>query len=309
VWEQIELSRHVKVARRPPGEPELEALGRQGVRAIIDLRTDMETFTDALAPTAEEASVHAHGMEYIRVPVSTRRVDEEDLDRVGAALRDAPKPVLIHCASGKRAGMVALVHSAIETGTPGKQMLEMAKGLDLMPSDPVQQDVFSDYVDLHETRADPLKRREESLHAEGQPAPLLPEDTHTLAAEMQHEHRRHDIHGEKDPVPAAVVTAPATTTVRSRLSRVRLIRASVPSAIWPPPPGALGAAAAVAGVILLVIDRRVVIPVLIAAGIVAAWVADSLRNNPPEPPATSMREIDRDIADLEKRVRRLAKSA
>lgn len=282
MWEQIELSRHVKVARRPPGEPELYALRDQGVRAVIDLRTDAETFTDALAPDAEAMKVRAHGMEYIRVPISTRAVGAADLDRVGAALRDAPKPVLIHCASGKRAGMTAVVHSAVETGMPGREMLEMARNLDLVFGDPEQQQVFADYVDQHEARPDPLMHREETLHVGA---------------------------GTQTATLVAAPLMPAPAPARSPVRRVKVIGVPAPSSAWPPSPGTLGAAAALAGAILLVLDRRVVFPVLIAAGIVVAWVADNLRTSPTEYPVAASGEIDREIADLEKRVRRLSKSA
>lgn len=276
MWEQIELSRNVKVARRPPGEPELDALRDQGVRAVIDLRTDAETFTDTLAPEAEAAKVRARGMEYTRVPVSTQGVSAADLDRVGTALRGAPKPVLIHCGSGKRAGMTAVVHSAVETGMPGREMLEMARNLDLVFGDPEQQEVFADYVDQHEARPDPLMQR-----------------------------------GAATPVAASTESAPnqITTPAGSLARRVRVAGTPLLSSVWPPPPGALGGVAAIAGVILLVLDRRVVVPVLIAAGVVVAWVADTLRTSPPEYPVAASREIDREIDDLEKRVRRLAKSA
>lgn len=282
MWEQIELSRHVKVARRPPGEPELYALRDQGVRSVIDLRTDAETFADTLAPDAEAAKVRAHGMEYIRVPISTRGVGAADLDRVGVALRDAPKPVLIHCASGKRAGMTALVHSAVETGLPGREMLEMARNLDLVFGDPEQQEVFANYVDQHEKRPDPLVHREETLHVGA---------------------------GTQTATLVAAPPMPPPAPGRSPVQRVKIMRVPVPAAAWPPPPGTLGVAAALAGTILIVLDRRVVFPVLIAAGIVVAWVADNVWASPAEFPVLATGEIDREIADLEKRVRRLSKSA
>jgi len=121
VWDRIELSQHVKVARKPPGKREIDALRKEGVRAVIDLRTQHEALGQDMPPAAEAKQVRARGMDYIHVPVSTESVDKTDLDRVGEALRGAPKPVLIHESVGKRAGMIALARVAVEGGVPGAE--------------------------------------------------------------------------------------------------------------------------------------------------------------------------------------------
>jgi uncharacterized protein (TIGR01244 family) len=190
VWDRIELSQHVKVACKPPGKREIETLRKEGVRAVIDLRTQDEAIGQDMPPVAEAKQVRAHGMDYIHIPVSAVSVDKTDLDRVGEALRQAPKPVLIHGSSGSRAGMIALAHVAIEGGVPGTEMMEMARHLDLVFGDPSQQEVFTHYVDQRRTRPDPFARRKEALRADGRPLPLLGEDTRTLAGEIQEDHHR-----------------------------------------------------------------------------------------------------------------------
>ncbi len=189
MWNQIELSRKIKVARRAPDDEALDALQREGVRAIIDLRTDAEPI--GAGPAIEAAGARQRDISYIRVPVSAHDFSRRDLDRVGEALMNAPKPVLIHCASGKRAGMFALAHTSIEAGVPGAEMMEMARHLDLVFGDPEQQHVFVNYVDQREVRPDPVARRQEAVRAEGRPMPFLPEDTRSLAREMREDHRRH----------------------------------------------------------------------------------------------------------------------
>ncbi|MBV9777359.1 MAG: hypothetical protein JO143_09940, partial [Acetobacteraceae bacterium] len=76
MWGRIELSQHVKVARKPPGKRELDALRKEGVRAVIDLRTRHEPLGDAAPPVAEANQVRAHGMDYIHIPVSAESVDK-----------------------------------------------------------------------------------------------------------------------------------------------------------------------------------------------------------------------------------------
>jgi len=287
LWKQIELSRGVKVGRTPPGEAELAALHRDGVRAVIDLRTDAEPPGAHLGPTEEADLARAYGMEAIRIPVTMARVGKADLDAVGEALRNAPKPVLIHCASGKRAGMIALVHTAIETGTPGAEMLEIARHLDVAPADPVQRRIYSDYVDQRETRPEPLLRREEALRVDGRPIPLLPEATRRLVREAR------------------------LTPVRRWLGREhgllgrRFVRPGTDSSFRL----SLGTAAAVAGALLLACDRRLRVPLLIAAGIAAGRAVAMSRARPPVAPSPQILALDHDIAELERRVHDLRQTA
>ena len=224
MWGRIELSQHVKVARKPPGKRELDALRKEGVRAVIDLRTRHEPLGDAAPPVAEANQVRAHGMDYIHIPVSAESVDKTDLDRVGEALRRAPKPVLIHDSSGNRAGMIALVHVAIEAGVPGAEVMEMARRLDLVFGASSQQDVFTHYVDQRGTRPDPFARRKEALRADGRPLPLLGEDTRTLASEIQEDHHRvfaQDHARVVTPAQASMkARPPATTPPRPALTHI-----------------------------------------------------------------------------------------
>lgn len=214
MWGRIELSQHVKVGRRPPGEREIDTLGKEGVRAIIDLRTRDETSGRPMPPAVEATHVRARGMDYIHVPVSSESVDKTDLDRVGEALRQAPKPLLIHDSGGNRAGMIALAHTAIEAGVPGLEMIEMARHLDLVFGDPAQQEVFAQYVDQRRTRPDPFMRRKESVREEGHPLPLLGEDTRTLAGGIQEDHHREFAQDEAQsmtPAPTPLEERPIDT--------------------------------------------------------------------------------------------------
>lgn len=287
MWKQIELSRGVKVGRTPPSEVELAALHRDGVRAVIDLRTDAELPGPNFGPTEEADLARAYGMEAIRIPITIARVGKADLDVVGEALRGTPKPVLIHCASGKRAGMIALVHTAIETGTPGAEMLEMARHLDVAPGDPAQLQIYSDYVDQHETRPEPLLRREEALRVDGKPIRLVPDATRRLVRQApltsvrKWFDREHGLLGRRLARPG--------TGSSFRLS--------------------LGSAAAVAGALLLTFDRRLRVPLLIAAGIAAGRAVAMSRARPPVAPLPQDLALDQDVAELERRVHDLRQTA
>lgn len=297
MWEQIELSQGVKVRRYPPADADLAALRRDGVRTVIDVRTDTEAYGASLPPAEEAAVARAYGLGAVHVPIDSKAVTRADLDRIGEALYAAPKPVLIHCAAGKRAGMVALVHTAIETGTPGAEMLEMARTLDLVFGDAVQQRVFADYVDEHERPPDRLARREEALRVDGQPVPLVPRSVRELTSQMQEKTRRR------------------TTPVWKTLPRTnRVISLPLPAFVGG---GELSGrslviVAGAGGAALLLFHRHLRLPLLIAAGIVGARAVARLQVRPPLaalPVPSEDPALDISIAELDARIRHLKATA
>ena len=300
--DHIVLSRTVRVGRTPPDGAELDALRSQGVRAVIDLRAEDEPFGRAGAPATEAVNVRSRGMTYVHVPVSAQGVDRHDLDRVGEALAQAPKPVLIHCAVGRRAGMIALAHAAIESGVPGSEMLEMARHLDVAFGTPDQQDVFVRYVDQHETRADPLKRRREALRADGQTMPLLPKGTRTLAGELQDDHRRAFAPDDGPPLTPAPLDSVPRVPMRTSLVAHRAMAA--PARL--PSPAALAAVAAIGASILLALDRRLLLLAAATAACVAVARSGAFKRRVP---TEERARLDHEIADLDARLRRLAKIA
>ncbi|HVR71679.1 MAG TPA: sulfur transferase domain-containing protein [Vicinamibacteria bacterium] len=84
------------------GELSAEALARleeHGFKTVIDLRTEKEGVKE------EERIVREQGLRYVWVPVSPATLSAKDVDAVAAVLDDAAaEPILLHCASGNRAG-------------------------------------------------------------------------------------------------------------------------------------------------------------------------------------------------------------
>lgn len=88
----------------PPNTTELNTLAEQGVGIAIDLRGADEADLGLAETTAE-----AVDMTYLNVPVSSGIASTEAVDAVAEAIeeaRDDGDGILIHCASGNRAGEV-----------------------------------------------------------------------------------------------------------------------------------------------------------------------------------------------------------
>lgn len=86
----------------------VEALRRDGFRAVIDLSLDSET------PQFDEArAVDAAGLNYANLPLSgPADLTPENVARFDALLSEAPRPVLVHCGSSNRVGAMAALRAA-----------------------------------------------------------------------------------------------------------------------------------------------------------------------------------------------------
>ncbi|EED37656.1 MULTISPECIES: fused DSP-PTPase phosphatase/NAD kinase-like protein [Stenotrophomonas] len=106
-----------------PSGTQLRALAAQGVRTVIDLRQPDEDRGFDEAGVAESL-----GLRYVRIPVAgADGLDAANLRAVHQALQQSAGPVLLHCASGNRAGAVlGLVTAHYEHASP-EQALQLGQ--------------------------------------------------------------------------------------------------------------------------------------------------------------------------------------
>ena len=289
----VELSRMISIGQAVPSEPQIEWLRRHGYRSVMDLRQDGEPTRDPM-PAAEAAAVRRHGMDYIRAPAPTDRVEWALLDEFGAALADAAKPVFVHCASGKRAGMYALAHVCVQSGVPGEEMLVMARHLDVLYGPENLRRRFAHYVDDRQARQNPLERRESMLHERGHPNPVLPANIARTT-------------GSADIPPSATAAAmapsPPVDAVRNAPRR------RIPTPDWRL---ALQVSAVSLAAVAIVLARRRIAPVLLVTA--ALMVGLSLRTIPVVRRRNLILVAGKDakeeaeVAALEARLRRLERS-
>ena len=84
---------------------DIDALAAAGVRTIINNRPDDED--PGQLPAAEARRIaEAHGIAYHHIPITAATLSRADVDAFGAALRDAPAPVVAHCRSGTRSALL-----------------------------------------------------------------------------------------------------------------------------------------------------------------------------------------------------------
>jgi len=103
-----------------PTRQGFEEISAQGIRSIINLR-------DA---HSDDQLVQGLGLNVIAVPMTAGGFSEEDIVKALKAIRDAPKPVLVHCKRGAdRTGVVMAMYRVVFQGwTKGDALAELKGG-------------------------------------------------------------------------------------------------------------------------------------------------------------------------------------
>lgn len=140
------LSDEVTIVHGQPDREHLAGAKERGFRTVIDLRTEGEQ-GQTLPPSAEAAAAEATGLAYTHVPVRTDQFDSAALDQFRRVLSEADAPVLVHCASGKRAGTFVLADQAIRTGRSGAEIVREARDQGLLYGSDAVHAALSDHLD------------------------------------------------------------------------------------------------------------------------------------------------------------------
>lgn len=104
-----------------PDPGDLEALAAAGFRTVVDTRDPREP-----RGYDEARAVEAAGMEYVNVPVGGAITDGL-FQTVRDIMRDpARRPVLVHCATGNRVGLVLIPWLMLDEGMSDREALSAA---------------------------------------------------------------------------------------------------------------------------------------------------------------------------------------
>lgn len=119
------------VARFAPDEATLKQAAEEGFRSVVNFRTSGEK--QEVTPDEERRLVEEAGLTYLHHPVAPDALDDALVDDFRRKLADLPKPVLLHCASGKRASAMTLMALAAQEGLDGDAVIEKGResGFDL----------------------------------------------------------------------------------------------------------------------------------------------------------------------------------
>lgn len=114
-----------------PTEDEVRGLAAHGFRSIVDLRADGEPRPRGVAPWDEARLATTNGLAYHQIPVEPPRLGDHLGDLVRRTVREAAAPVLLHCTTGRRAGVFGLIILACDERLPPKEYCSRAHALGL----------------------------------------------------------------------------------------------------------------------------------------------------------------------------------
>ncbi len=81
------------------------------------------------------------------------RMNPELVDGFRELLRDLPRPIYVHCASGKRSGAFVMMHLAVEEGMKGRETVEQAASMGFECDTPELEQFVTSYVDQRRSGA------------------------------------------------------------------------------------------------------------------------------------------------------------
>jgi uncharacterized protein (TIGR01244 family) len=132
--QRIRITKDITIGPQPSKDA-LGALPGQGFRAVCNLRVSGEE-NQRLLPEDEGVEVRRLGLTYAHVPVPVPALRLEGLDRFREELARLPRPLYVHCSTGKRAGTLVVIDVGLREGWTGEETLRRAQQLGIDLRDP-----------------------------------------------------------------------------------------------------------------------------------------------------------------------------
>lgn len=133
-----------------PSEGTLTRLKEKvGMQSVVNLRTVHE-IEDDLSPVQEGEACTELGLDYVHLPVSMNEMNHLLVDTFRNQVKDLPKPVYVHCASGMRAGAFVMMHLAVENGWSARECFAKAEEQGFECNKPEMKTFLKTFVDQHQ---------------------------------------------------------------------------------------------------------------------------------------------------------------
>jgi len=111
---------------------ELRKIAIEGFKSVLNLRDPDENgfFHD------EQQQAEIVGLEYVNVPLNSKEPNQQLTAAAILEIDHLPKPILIHCAGGARAGGIALITEAIQASLTYEEISQKATELGISLEQP-----------------------------------------------------------------------------------------------------------------------------------------------------------------------------
>lgn len=128
-------------------QDDLQDAAQAGFKSVLNLRAPLE---DGFLTDEPQLAANS-GLRYANIPVTKDALNDDLTTQVLSEIDALPKPLLIHCAAGMRAGAMALMNVATRSGMSAQQAMEKAQAMGFdCNSEPELKAYFEHYVDSHQ---------------------------------------------------------------------------------------------------------------------------------------------------------------
>jgi uncharacterized protein (TIGR01244 family) len=130
------VSEDLSAAGQPTPE-DLKQAAQEGFKSVLNLRSPDEP--GFLSDEQQQAQAN--------IPLKPSEANQELTDAAIQEIENLPKPILIHCAAGARAGGIALISNAISEGLTYEEISQKAQELGLNLEQPhLKQFLLEKYI-------------------------------------------------------------------------------------------------------------------------------------------------------------------
>jgi len=105
--DRAKIDNDLSVLKFSPEAHDMQNLAEAGFKAVVNLRQAGEQ-GEKLSPQAEAEEAREAGLEFLHYPVSPPDLTVANARAFAERLEHLPRPVAIHCASGRRASLMGL---------------------------------------------------------------------------------------------------------------------------------------------------------------------------------------------------------
>jgi uncharacterized protein (TIGR01244 family) len=139
----IKINDELTVATTQVTSELLQQSASKGFKSVFNLRSpDEEGFLKD-----EQQQAETIGLQYVNLPVKPKQISNELTHQVLKQIEQLTKPALIHCKTGMRSGLMALIYVATRQGITAKQALEKGKQLGFsLDEQPQMKQFFQNYI-------------------------------------------------------------------------------------------------------------------------------------------------------------------
>jgi uncharacterized protein (TIGR01244 family) len=123
------ITEELAIAGQPSLE-DLQQLVQAGYRSIVNLRSPDEIG----CLTEQQQKAELLGLQYLNLPTQLEALNSDFVLWAIPQIADLPTPVLLHCDSGTRSSIMALIQIAIKQGLRAEQAIQKAYDLGLLPA-------------------------------------------------------------------------------------------------------------------------------------------------------------------------------